>query len=339
LASFSSISDLDSTIKNFFFVRRNGLGPLRQGSEAQAEEFNEYYKDLTKKYEAKFRIILIVGLLVLFLSQLVLIPIVFSVHRTNNKVLSLFGYIPINEINELAAKCERFIQKYLEDYQDKRENSMEKSEQENENSTRREHNDNTYFEVNPNESMNPENIKLNISEGEGLEAKISNLHKDYQPPRDNLLSSSQSQGNGIRSDGKQEEEDKSLLKAATTDNKDSVIKSKLTPKEEDKHNNEEDIDAVMDRTQKLLNSKDNNRKTVIIQFISVAILFALWFIINFVDIIMVLKRFRFSMDHLEMLTQRAPNVRYAFGFAFEEVAENNLTAVYVYTGNLYSNRY
>ncbi len=35
-----------------------------------------------------------------------------------------------------------------------------------------------YYEVNANESMNPENIKLNISEGEGLEAKVAQLNKE-----------------------------------------------------------------------------------------------------------------------------------------------------------------
>jgi hypothetical protein len=328
-----STSDLDSTNKNFFFVRRNGLGPLRLGSESQAKDFYDYSRSLTYSYESKFRIIMIVGLIILFLSQLILIPIVFSVQRMNNKVLSLFGYIPLNEISELASKCERFIQKYLEDYQDKRENSLEKSDPEIENSTRREHNENTYFEVNPNESMNPENIKLNISEGEGLEAKVAQLNRELANQQGNLLlNSPNSEMPGKSQEMKPEEEDKSLLKPSN-ENKDAG-KQKTTTKEEEKKNNDDDVDIVNDRTQKLLNSKDNNKRGVVVQFIIVTSLFVLWFVINFVDITLVLKRFRLSMDHLHLLIQRTPDVRYAFEFAFEELAENDLNKVYLYDRKL-----
>lgn len=37
----------------------------------------------------------------------------FSVIKTNNKVLSLFGYIPIEEIKELTSRCEIFIKDFL----------------------------------------------------------------------------------------------------------------------------------------------------------------------------------------------------------------------------------
>ena len=60
------------------------------------------------------------------LSQGILIPIVFKVHRTNNQVLSLFGGIPINEIKELAFKCEKFVTQFLEEKQDKKEENADK---------------------------------------------------------------------------------------------------------------------------------------------------------------------------------------------------------------------
>lgn len=37
----------------------------------------------------------------------------FSVIKTNNKVLSLFGYIPIEEIKELTFRCELFTKEFL----------------------------------------------------------------------------------------------------------------------------------------------------------------------------------------------------------------------------------
>lgn len=51
---------------------------------------------------------MILGIVVLLLSLVILIPYVFKVHKTNNRVLSLFGMIPVNEIKELASRCEAY---------------------------------------------------------------------------------------------------------------------------------------------------------------------------------------------------------------------------------------
>jgi hypothetical protein len=64
---------------------------------------------------------MILGIIFLFLSQFVLIPKVFEVHKMNNKVISLFGMIPPEEIRGLAIRCEKFMSGYLEDRADKRE--------------------------------------------------------------------------------------------------------------------------------------------------------------------------------------------------------------------------
>ena len=70
---------------------------------------------------------MILGIIFVFCAQLILVPIIFSVHKTNNKVLSLFGYIPPSEIKELVGKCEIFILNFLEVKNEKLEISMEKS--------------------------------------------------------------------------------------------------------------------------------------------------------------------------------------------------------------------
>ena len=66
-------------------------------------------------------VILIVSIIVINLFQAVLIPIVFKVYKTNNKVLSLFGGIPVLEIKELVFKCEKYIQQFLEEKSHKSE--------------------------------------------------------------------------------------------------------------------------------------------------------------------------------------------------------------------------
>lgn len=69
---------------------------------------------------------MILGIIFLIASQAVLIPIVFNVHKTNNKVLSLFGYIHISEIKDLALRCEKYTEMYLEDEEEKKNDNENK---------------------------------------------------------------------------------------------------------------------------------------------------------------------------------------------------------------------
>ena len=238
---------------------------------------------------------MIIGLIILFISQIVLIPIVFSVQRTNNRVLSLFGYIPTREIKELAGRCERFIQKYLEDYQEKKEYSIEKSEEEEDQpeiSSKRTHNENSYLEVNGHESLAPENIKVNISEGDGLEAKVAQLNKEKSLPISINERSNPDTVEPMSSPKGFESEKKPLTEKSQLDSS-----PQKNPKEDEKKGDEEG-DILVDRTQKLLNSKDNNKRGVILQFIAVSILFVLWFVLNYVDIDILLKRVKIELNHL-----------------------------------------
>lgn len=59
---------------------------------------------------------MILGIIFLVISQVFLIPIVFSVNKTNNKVLSLFGIIPEQEIRVLVSKCENYMSEHLDDH-------------------------------------------------------------------------------------------------------------------------------------------------------------------------------------------------------------------------------
>ena len=45
---------ISSTAKNFFFVRENGLLTLRSGSEDLAENFFDYYSNLTNSFDFDF---------------------------------------------------------------------------------------------------------------------------------------------------------------------------------------------------------------------------------------------------------------------------------------------
>ena len=58
---------------------------------------------------------MVFGILFTTVSQCILLPIVFSVHRTNNKVISLFGYIHDKDIKILEERAENYINEHLQD--------------------------------------------------------------------------------------------------------------------------------------------------------------------------------------------------------------------------------
>ena len=120
MADFRSLT-IGDTQKHFFYLENNGLNVLRDGSIFIANRFYDFYYDLTYKSETKLRIIMILGIVFLTVAIGVLIPIVFSVQKTNNKVLSLFGIIPMIEIKELSDKCEKYINNFLEEKNNKEE--------------------------------------------------------------------------------------------------------------------------------------------------------------------------------------------------------------------------
>lgn len=74
-----------------------------------------FYVNKMNDYEKQIRIIFIIATIFLVLSLAILIPYVFNVHRTNNRVLSLFGMINTLEIKELAARCEVYSVNFIED--------------------------------------------------------------------------------------------------------------------------------------------------------------------------------------------------------------------------------
>lgn len=57
---------------------------------------------------------MIFGILLLALSQMVLLPIVFSVQKTNAIVLSFFAIVPVQEIQLFSKRCEKFLKVYIE---------------------------------------------------------------------------------------------------------------------------------------------------------------------------------------------------------------------------------
>lgn len=361
IAQIKSTSTTDSTPKNFFFVRRNGLGPLRVGSEKEAENFYNFYLDTADDYNTKFRIIMIVAIVLLIICDTILIPIVFSVHRTNDRVLAFFGWIPISEISELAAKCERYMQLYIEDHKEHKEYSLEASEEEIEHSHRTQNVDNSYLDSQNQEavegdSINPEtSMQLDVSER--IEVPPVN---NFQTPGGqaatlNIPASSKRLGTagnaGKSSIGSPNEtsalkvsQAHSMQNSKAPLNKSGMGMSnmsarpedarKTTLREEERRKEEEalDLEQANDRSQKLLNSRNNRRSSVVIQFVIIAALFGIYFLLDYLIVeLNFLDDVKSTLAHLKLTSERMPIIRYLNAFALEEISEGNKTNVYYYS--------
>ena len=370
IANIINIASTDSTPKNFYFVRRNGLGPLRQGSEAEALNFYNFYLDTADDYNTTFQIIMIVAIIVIALSDMILIPIVFSVHKTNDRVLAFFGFIPISEITELAAKCERYVQNYIEDHKQVRNYSFEGSEEEQEHlphSQRTENAENSYLESQGNQeeevvegdSINPDtSMQLDVSE----KIEVSPIQNFRQAPNKQATlnvpnNSKRANTTGGKSDRREmtsgehtalkAKQDIMMLssqdnsKAALNKNQSGINKDdvkRTTMKDDEKKKEElENDEAANDRSQKLLNSRNNRRASVVIQFVLIAAIFGIYFLIDFLAIESnFLNHVRQTLEHLKLTSERMPMIRYLQAFTLEEISEGNTKAMYNYSSNYYN---
>jgi len=361
-ASLATLVDVThQDYKSFFYVVKNGLGPLRDGSEKEAEIFYNYYVDKTNSYNTLFLVIMIVGIIVLIISELILIPIVFSVHKTNNRVLSLFGYIPTNEIDELAAKCEEYMEKYLEDHKERRDYSFEASDDEQvELSNRVDNVESSYLEVSQHQDLGggndvSQNISINLDVSEKIRGNPMTLFNNGKtdPLKDSLQVPAQLAANnakqnvngknGVPSSSVALSQEKSHVSLATS-NLDPLLYSKQLGERNPNHGREEEKkkdDAELEaelaytKSQKLLNSKDNRRSKVMIQFIGLACLFGVYFLISY---LWVEKAFinntKKNLQHLKLSAQRMSEIRYLLVFTLEEIAEANEAEVYDFVSKL-----
>lgn len=349
--SIISTSSTDAIPKNFFYLVRNGLGPLRVGSETEAENFYNFYVKTANDYNSgTFRIIMIVALIVLLISDMILIPIVFQVHKTNDRVLAFFGFIPISEINELAAKCEQYMQNYIEDHKVNKDFSYE-SEEEIENS-RAQNADNSYLDQsqsqNPDEvvegdSVNPE-TSMQLDMSERVEASpVTDFHKNRQNTL-NVPNSSQRKQNGKTGNGVSETSamnvktnafhspETSKVQLNKTQNVSRAEDGKRTPKEEDKRREEElDLEIANDRSTKLLNSRNNRRASVVIQFVIIAAVFGVYFLVDYIVVeLEFLNNVKKSLEHMKLTSERMSMIKYIQTFTLEEIAVPNKITLYRY---------
>ena len=127
LADYHNLGTITDAEKYFYFVTRNGMNQMRINTENIASSIVGFYNNQTDSLSTFLLVTMILGIVFIAVPQLFIIPKIFSVNKTNMKVLSLFGYIPPEEVEELAERCEQFILIYLDEITAKREYSYMES--------------------------------------------------------------------------------------------------------------------------------------------------------------------------------------------------------------------
>lgn len=328
LASFIAGTDVESTVKNFYFVNYNGLRTIRWGSEDIAEETFKYYYDRTLTYQYSIFYFMIPALCFLFIAQFILIPFVFGVQRTTTRVLSLFGYIPLKEITYLAVNCERFLRDYIQDHNEKNENS-EDSGLETATATQKEQEDDdedARLNLTNNDSMDKEK-KHEKSQIIVSPVEVSRV-SDNEPGESRIVSVKDNSSEPMLQLGSKARPQRSVSKFAP--------ENKLKDEEEEKEHvkqgppelvNEEEEDRepepqFIDRSQKLLNYRDSNRMRIIFQFSAFAIFTMCYFILDYGLELKYISDIRAAMVHFSDIAQRLANAKYAHVFTQEEIANN-----------------
>jgi len=359
IAEFVS-TDLTVTVpSSFYYVKRNGYGSLRDKSELNAQTFFSFYDDRTDKFNTKFLVIMIAAIVVLVVSEAILVPIVFSVHKTANQVLSLFGFIPLKDIDDLAIKCEDYMLHFLEDHKTHKKFSFaegeEGAEEEMRYSRSVNYKDSSYVEASQNQE---EECSISQDHGDDLESsqkldnsmamlsaknrqetmnsqetnRLPNHIISLKIPFNRRPTTSQSPGLETEGEGERLETENKIFKtetAAPLIKKSSVV---VEEKDENKKNeHEEEGESPEERSQKLMNTKEKIGVRVGLQFAIIGILFLAYFIADYVHNHSVLNNIKTSLSFLKIGAEREANIRFLNGFTLEEVADGSPNAVYNYT--------
>ena len=134
LESLKNIEEGQTNVQNeqqnadraFFLIRENGLRSLRQGSEDIADEVFEFYMNEFELHKKKILIVYGVGVVVVLIGTILLIPIVFKVLRTNKMVMSLFGKIRMEDIQELTERCDDFLNTLVKEQKEEQKKLVRK---------------------------------------------------------------------------------------------------------------------------------------------------------------------------------------------------------------------
>jgi len=354
ISEFHSPDGYTSAEIAFYYIKANGLTKLRTASESVTIAYKDYYIDRTHSFFNFFLATMLIGIFFLFAAIFIMLPKIFSVNKTNMKVLSLFGYILPDEVQKLADKCESYMEEYLDEAAFHKEYS-------------------SYFS-NLDESEERVQLTKNPEEEEAEEGSEvpqvkRNLMSIEEFQNESMTSANQDFTLQMREFSKIEDQIKLPVLTARTaalqnspgrfpstnrttarDDKPlinikdasfashsrqrmsimppnfKILQDKIEKQEIEE--NEELQEYLLERSRKLKNSKDHSKKGVSIRMLMFASIFVAYFLGDFIHELVVLKNYRRLISHLVLLSSRTSDLKFAFLFAQEEIFENNITATY-----------
>ncbi len=347
-SEFHSADGYTTAESAFYYLRRNGLTTLRAASESVVLQYSGYYEEKSHQMSDFFLATMLVGIVFLLAAMLIMLPKIFSVNKTNMKVLSLFGYILPQEVQKLAEKCEQYMEEHLDEAAFQREYSSYFSENNSE--------EHVQLTKQPDESLlEPPHHKQYLTSVEEvnnesitsggqdftLQMKEFSEHEDLRKPP--VLLSAR---NTLHSPGRSmvmastARDDKPLIhiRAADETHRSSISveigmraknhNDKEKKEIDEKEENEELQEYLHERSKKLRNSPDHSKKGVIIRMTFFASIFIGFFLGDFLHELFFHRNYRYAISHLALIMERASDLKFVQTFTQEEIYENNLTSAY-----------
>lgn len=271
----------------------------------------------------------------------------------------------MSEVRELANRCEGYMNAYLVNRITKQNYSFEEEEF-NKKTSIQENGDYYYHEVGGNLDMteeipkNKEDVEINLAEskktyggevsrgselitqGHSLsmsqdmrfsksQLRIAKMGTKQTP----LLSGGErmdTEMKTLKTEGNDHEANENFQPKTTLNPNERTFQSKEDKKVQQQLERDENVDMDALRSERFLNSKDDYKGLVILQFAFVISLFIAYFVTDYVDNHSTLNKIKISLNHLKLSVEEMPNIRLVEAFTLEELAEGNPGAVYVYTG-------
>lgn len=334
-------SIIDPTVNNFFAVRRNGFGPLVEGSGKLIEAYHNYYFQRITYYRNRIVIALILTLIIIIISRIALVLHFLAVNKTNYKAFSILGYVSPEITNQLIDKCRKYLDKNLySDRETENKNIVEgvsQSSRRNDSEVNKsqESNDKRRLSQRSQDEQSNFTQQMENSEFHDVSENIQVAPMVFVTERRNAIASPLSSHRGLL------ELDSARLKPSepreALPTKEEPLKSeiqtlKTNPKKQEHENFEE---TVEDRIQKLQDAGRNQKLGVIIRmFLSILP----WVIIHSLELVFFHDRFFNHMEttllYLRANSYQQANMWYLSAFSLEEIAEaQNFTDIYSYPGN------
>ena len=107
-SALTSLSDPASTVnqavKNQYFIKVNGYGILREQIAETSKQITDSVDQRTDNYQLRFLILFIISVVILSISSIAFYFSTIHVYRSNDRAMSMFGYIPVSEVEKLMER-------------------------------------------------------------------------------------------------------------------------------------------------------------------------------------------------------------------------------------------